>query len=91
VKQRKRVHDGNPVGCSHLNPLLDTREYEVEFPDGSINVLMVNVIAEAMYSRVDDQGQSYAILSNIVDHWKDGMALAIDNSSIQGLANVDIL
>jgi hypothetical protein len=64
VKQRKRDHDGNPVGHSHPNPLLDTREYEVEFPDGSINVLLVDVIAEAMYSPVNEQGWSYAVLSD---------------------------
>jgi hypothetical protein len=38
VKTRKRDSEGNPVGGSNMNPLLDnTREYEVEFPDGSID------------------------------------------------------
>jgi hypothetical protein len=68
------------MGHSHPNPLIDTREYEVEFPDGSINVLMVDAIAEAMYSQVNEQGQSNAVLSEIVDHQKDGMALEIDDS-----------
>jgi hypothetical protein len=49
VKQRKRNHDGNFIGHSHPNPLLDMREYEVEFLDGSIDVLTANVIAEVMY------------------------------------------
>ena len=30
VKQRKRDANDHPVGRSNLNPLLDTREYEVE-------------------------------------------------------------
>jgi hypothetical protein len=56
------------------------REYEVEFPDGFIDVLMVDVIAEAMYLQVNEQGWSYAVLSKIVDHQKDGSALEIDDS-----------
>jgi hypothetical protein len=31
---RKRDHDGRPIGKRHANPLLDTRLYEVEFPEG---------------------------------------------------------
>jgi hypothetical protein len=27
--------EGEPVGCAHNNPLFDTREYDVEFTDGS--------------------------------------------------------
>jgi hypothetical protein len=33
VMRRKRDADGNPVGRSHTNPRLDTREYEVEFQE----------------------------------------------------------
>jgi hypothetical protein len=84
VKQRKRDSDGNPVGRSNSNPLLDTREYEVEFPDGSIDVLTANSIAKSLYSQVDEEGQSYSILSAIVDHWKDGNAVAGDDAMIPG-------
>ena len=34
VKRRKRNSDGNLIGKSNDNPILDTREYIVEFPDG---------------------------------------------------------
>jgi hypothetical protein len=27
--------EGEPIGCAHSNPLFDTREYEVEFTDGT--------------------------------------------------------
>jgi hypothetical protein len=56
AKQRKREHDRNLNGCLHPNLMLDMREYKVEFPNGSINVLITNAIAEAMYSQVDEQG-----------------------------------
>jgi hypothetical protein len=40
VKGRKRDADGNPIGKSNDNPLLDTRLYEVEFPDGNIDNML---------------------------------------------------
>jgi hypothetical protein len=38
VVGRKRDHDGRPIGKRHANPLLDTRLYELEFPDGSTDI-----------------------------------------------------
>ena len=71
VKPRKRDNNGNPVGVSNYNPLLNTREYEVEFLDGSIDVLSSYTIAEAKYSQVDQDGNSFAILSGFVGGpWK---------------------
>jgi hypothetical protein len=84
VKNRKRDSEGNPVGRSNMNPLLDTREYEVEFPDGSIDVLTANTIAESLYSQVDEEGRSYSILSEIIDHRKDGNAISGDDAKIPG-------
>ena len=87
VKKRRKGVDGNPIGRSNNNPLLDTREYEVEFPDGSVDVLTANTIAEALYSQVDDEGRTYAVLSGIVDHRKDGSAVALDDSFMPGTRN----
>jgi hypothetical protein len=39
VRARVKDQNGLPVGRRNSNPLLDTREYEVEFPDGSIDAL----------------------------------------------------
>jgi hypothetical protein len=71
VMRCKRDSDGNPVGWSHTsNPLLvDMREYEVEFiQDGATDTLMANIIAESTYSQVDEDGNSYSLLSEIVNH-----------------------
>jgi hypothetical protein len=84
VKRRKRNDNGNPVGISNPNPLLDTREYEVEFPDGSIDVLSTNTIAENLYSQVDQEGNSYAVLAGIVDHRKDNSAVHSDDARVPG-------
>jgi len=51
VTGRKRNADGDPVGVRNTNPILDTREYEVEFPDGATDVFTANTIAEKACTR----------------------------------------
>jgi len=51
---RKTDRDGNPIGVGQLNPLLDTRVYEVQFPDGHTEEFAANTIAENIYSQVDE-------------------------------------
>ena len=75
VVTRKHDLDGNPVGVRNQNPILDTRVYNVEFPDGHVSEYSANVIAECIYSQVDEEGRQYAILSEIVDHKSDGQAV----------------
>jgi hypothetical protein len=79
IRSRKRDNDGLPTGRRNTNPLLDTREYEVEFPDGSTDTFTANLIAENLYSQIDSEGRSFAILKEIVDHRKDGNALSKDD------------
>ena len=62
VKARVRDKDGKPVGLHNPNPILDTRLYEVEFPDGSTEAFAANVIAENLYSQVDSQGHAFQII-----------------------------
>ena len=76
VVGRKRDADGNPIGKRQNNPaILDTREYEVVFPDGATDVFTANIIVENLYSQVDEEGNSYAIMSEIIDHRSDGSAV----------------
>ena len=62
VVGRTHGRDGNPLGVRHSNPILDTQEYQVEFPDGSTATHTANVIAENLYSQVDEEGRHFAIL-----------------------------
>jgi hypothetical protein len=68
VLRRKRDHDGRPIGTRNSNPLLDTRKYEVSFADGGVDSYTANVLAEGIYSQVDQEGRMYMLLSEIVDH-----------------------
>jgi hypothetical protein len=69
VTARKRDLHGNPIGVSNKNPILDTRVYEVKFPDGHTAEFSANTIAECLYSQVDPEGNSHAIFKQIVD-WR---------------------
>ena len=71
VKRRAITQDGKPIGKSSNNPLTDTRQYEVEFDDGSIEVLSANVIAENILSQVDEEGHRQMLLKDIIDHRVD--------------------
>ena len=52
----KHDADGNPIGRSNQNFILDTFLYEVEFPGGEINKLAANIIAELMYAQAMSMG-----------------------------------
>ena len=75
VIQRAKDADGIPIGKRHPNPILDTRSYEVEFPDGSTEVFNTNMIAEHLYSQVDDEGRSYQVIKEIVGHCRNDDAV----------------
>jgi hypothetical protein len=65
---RKRDINDNPVGTFNVNPLLNTRVYLAEFPDGHIQELSANIIAEAIYSSMSDDGYEEQIFHDIIDH-----------------------
>ena len=47
---------GRPVGTPDENPMMDTREYIVEFLDGLEAEYSENVIAENMWTQCDVEG-----------------------------------
>jgi hypothetical protein len=87
VLGRKHDHDGNPIGIGHSNPLLDTRIYKVQFPDGHTEEYAANAIAENIYSQVDEEGNQYLLLKETTDHSRDGSAIVIDDKWIHHGAN----
>ena len=57
VVRWKRDAEGNPIGRANNNPILDTRQYEVQFADGEVTELTANAIAEAMFAQCDERWQ----------------------------------
>ena len=79
VLSRKWDADGKVMGTTHHNPALDSRIYEVWFPDGTTEELAANVIAEAIYRQFDADRNQYVLLDAIVEYHKDpSVAVARD-------------
>ena len=68
VTRRQRGDDGSIQGTRNENLILDTRTYDVEFPDGEVTEYTANVIAENMWAQCDLDGQQHILLEAIVDH-----------------------
>ena len=75
--------DGKAIGRAHANPLFDTREYEVEFTDGTRKKYQANITAENMFKQVDNEGNQYLLLQEITDHRKDNSAIPISDGTVQ--------
>lgn len=84
VKRRRLDEDGLPVGLPHPsgNPLLDQRAYEVEFLDGTTEILTANLLAENIFAQVDENGYRHLLLDEIIDHRTTPDAIPIE----QGIA-----
>ena len=63
VKGRKRDSDGNPIGIRNAKPILDTRIYQLEFPDGRVEEYGMNVLIENLMSQIDDDGYDIVFLT----------------------------
>ena len=68
VKRRVTDMHGKPAGTAHNNPALDSREYEIELEDGTMDRIFANKIAQNLYSQVDDGGREILAFKEIVGH-----------------------
>ena len=75
VLKRARDENGELIGKSNSNPVLDTSVYEVRFEDGAVERYHANIIAEHIYSQIDGDGYGRTLLDEIVDHRSDESAV----------------
>lgn len=77
VVKRIRGNNGNvnkPVLYSTLcepkpyNALLDTSKYLFEFGEGTTKELTANIIAESLFSQIDEKGHHFQLLSKILEN-----------------------
>ena len=66
---------GNTVGTYHDNPMINTLVYDVEFPDGEVKEYSANVIAENLFSQVDNEGFALRVFDSILDYTKSEEAV----------------
>jgi hypothetical protein len=75
VTKRLRDKDDHPIVTANYNPLLDTLEYEVEFLDGHKESLSANLIAQHLFSQVDEEGHNHILLDDIIDFRRNDTAI----------------
>ena len=68
-------NDDNVIYRANENPILDTREYVVEFEDGKEAALPDNTISQSMYARCDANGNQYVMFDSIVGFRRSKSAL----------------
>ena len=84
---RKHGPDGEAIGKGNPNPVLDTRVCKVEFLDSEVLEYSTNVIADYLYSQLDEEGFQQVMMDCIVDHQSDAMAVLKDDAFIQKGSN----
>ena len=70
VFQRKTDRNGHEKGRAHSKSTADTREYVIEFPDGTKAEYLANIIAQNMYTPCDLDGNHCLLTKCKVDHKK---------------------
>ena len=71
--------DGEAVGRAHANLFFDTREYDIEFTDGSMDRYTANVKSKNMIPQMDHEGNQYVLMNDITDHRKDNEDIPISD------------
>ena len=87
VKQRSRTESGDLFGKANENPILDTRSYDIEFPDGTLKSYTANIIAENMIAQCDPLGNQFRLMEAITGHKTDGTEVHPDDTHVQGKSN----
>ena len=72
VKRRAKNANRFAIGRAHKNSLLDTRDDYVELEGGTTYSYFSNVIADNVYSKLDSEGHQTVVMSDILDHQRDG-------------------
>lgn len=80
VKHRKWDNNGNIIGNMSSNIQTDTSMYEVEFTDGHVESYAANLIAENIYEQLDDEGNRFRLIDEIIEHKKSPSAINKDNA-----------
>ena len=67
VIRRKHYSDGTLFRTKNINPILNTRVYEVDFPNESIYDLTTNIIVGNVFDSISEDGDHHTYLDYIVE------------------------
>ena len=60
-------NEGNPIGMTNKNMIIDTRVYWIEFQYGFRQPVAANLIAENLFAQVDQEGRRHKLINIIID------------------------
>ena len=61
----------NPIGENNSNQILDSRIYELDFPDISIEEFVVNFLSDNLFNQADSDGWDTGIIDEVIGIRKD--------------------
>ena len=64
---KKQDIDGHPIWRNNVNPILNLRQYEVNFDDGEVTEITANFIVERMYSQCEENRNDMLLLDYFID------------------------
>ena len=83
VKRRTTDSVGNHIGTYDSNPMLNNISYDVEFPDNTTQHFNANIIAQNLYSQIDNDGHQSRELDCIIGYKQDTTAVRCANMWLQ--------
>jgi hypothetical protein len=90
VTGRTHEVDGTLAGTANSNPMMDTRKYVVDLPDGRSDEYTSNIITQNMYDQCDEEGNQFNLMDGIVGHKTDGQAVAPADMYIKHGSNIQV-
>ena len=60
--------DGKTIVKPVNNPILDSRQYKVEYTDGSTEIMAANIISENLMAQVYEHGNRHLLIYEIEDN-----------------------
>ena len=63
--------EGNPISENNDNPMINSRVYDVMFPDSFIQQYSANLIAQGIFELAGEDGYRYQLLDEIIEHRKN--------------------
>jgi hypothetical protein len=79
---QKRDAQGDPIGNTNANLIMDSCVYCMEFDDGDVCELTANIIAESMYASCYADGNEYILFDSFVNNKSNSKAIMKDNQRI---------
>ena len=82
VTKRLCNANGLLIGKASDNPILDTRMSKVEYADGDKSTLSANLVAENMFTQIDEEENCPMLMDRITDHRFDEAAVKIQDAFV---------